>query len=298
MSRLAHELFAFDHGDETVGQKIYFRLLELFIVGYTIKFCWEWAVYTRTIEEVLLPLGVANYLDVSLLFGPLALVNAGTVTLLCVLGVFRWWRPAYLGALLFFHLQYVARYCLGEISHGSNLIGLGLLGLGAAALTFQRPVHRRRFTMGFLVFFIGLGYTSAAFCKLIGTGLAWPDGRHLWMWIAERQVDVTSRLGASDPNALQELILGDVHVGTLVLLFGLLAELCGVLMWVRRFRRPVLLLIAGMHLGIAASMNIFFAASTYLLFLLGLPWAAAIDWTLRHTTLFARRLRSTRFLSV
>ena len=131
--------------------------------------------------------------------------------------------------------------------------------------------------MGFLYFFIGLGYTSAAVCKLIGTGITWPDGRHLLLWIAERKVDTISKLGGFDPNLLQELVLADYHWGTVILTFGLVTELLAFLMWWRRFRYPVVLLVVSMHLGILVTMNIFFAASTYLLLLLGLPWDRLID---------------------
>ena len=298
MRALTRELFSFDDGPATAGEALYFRLLELFIVFFALKFCWTWGAYTQQIETVVLPLGFANYVDVSFMFDyGLSLVNAGLVTFFCLLGFARLWQPAYLGAFLLFHLQYVARYSLGEISHGSNLIGMGVLALALAALAFSDVTARRRFTVGFLYFFIGFGYTSAALCKLVATGLTWPDGRHLWMWIAERQVDTISKLGAFSPNVVQQLVLWDYHVGTLVLIFGLLAELCGILMWRRRFRYPVVLTIVSMHIGIAITMNIFFDASTYFLILLGFPWPMLIDCVLRQHEHVATRLTHWRFLS-
>jgi hypothetical protein len=277
---LGTELFEEDaDASETRGDRIYFRLVELFILAYAVWFCWDWGVYIQqNISSVLLPLGLANYVDVSFLFdNQVALINAGVVAVLSVVGFFRLWRPAYLLALLGFHFQYVARYSLGEISHGSNLIGMGVLGLGIALIAFRSESIRRRFTFGYLYFFIGLGYTSAAVCKLIGTGLYWPDGRHLLMWIAERKVDTFSKFGAFDPNVLQDLVLTDYRFGTAILLFGLLTEAVSVLMWWRAYRYPVVLLVVGMHIGIYFSMNIFFAASTYFLILLGLPWNRVID---------------------
>ncbi len=275
---LAPELFG-DDAPETRGDRVYFRLLELFILVYAAWFCWDWGFYIQqNISSVLLPLGLANYVDVSLFFDhQVALINAGLVTLLGALGFFRLWRPAYLLALISFHFQYVARYSLGEISHGSNLIGMGVLGLGIALLAFRSESMRRRFTFGFLYFFIGLGYTSAAVSKLIGTGLYWPDGRHLLMWIGERKVDTLSKFGAFDPNVLQDLVLTDYRFGTAILLFGLFAEAVSFLMWWKSYRYPIVLLVVGMHIGIYFSMNIFFAASTYLLILLGLPWNRVID---------------------
>lgn len=275
---LATQLFS-DDAPETRGDRVYFRLVELFILAYAVWFCWKWGVYIQqNVSSVLLPLGLANYVDVSFLFDHnVALLNAGLVALLGVAGFFRLWRPAYLLALLAFHLQYTARFSLGEISHGSNLIGMGVLGLGIALVAFRSESMRRRFAFGYLYFFIGLGYTSAGICKLIGTGITWPDGRHLLMWIAERNVDVLSTFGAFEPNVLQELVLTDYRFGTAILLFGLFAELASVLMWWRRWRYPVVLLLVTMHIGIYVAMNIFFAASTYFLILLGLPWNRVFD---------------------
>ena len=277
MERLANNLFDY-RSPYTLGKRVHFRLLELFVVVYTLVFCWEWGWYIQKIETVLLPLGIANHIDVSFMFDHnISVVNAAVISVLCLLGFFRLLtRYAYLGALLLFHLQYVSRYCLGEISHGSNFVGMSLLGLALALICFNEPQQRRGFTLGFLYFFLGLGYTSAGVSKLIGTGLAWADGRHLWLWIGERRVDTFSIFGAFEPNALQNLILQDVRLATLVLTFGLLTELSGVLMWWRRSRYVVILLLIGMHIGVALAMNILFDMYIYELALL-LPWWLLID---------------------
>ncbi len=273
LNTLSRELFTADAAG-TRGYRLYVRAVEFFLIVYMVNFCWDWGFYIqRNITEVILPLGIAQYLDVSFLFDHyLAVGNAALVTLLGGLGFLRIWRPSYALALALFHLQYTARYSLGEISHGSNLVGMGILALALTSLFFADERNRQRFTMGFLYFFIGLGYTSAAVCKLIGTGITWPHGQHLLLWIAERRVDTISKLGAFDPNVLQELILADYHWGTAALLFGLVAEALSFLMWWRRFRYPIVMLVVSMHIGILLTMNIFFAASTYLLILLGLPW--------------------------
>ena len=284
---LSRELFAFDQ-TETRGDRIYFRILELFIVAYAVWYCWDWGVYMQeNITSVLLPLGLAQYIDVSFMFNHyLGPVNAVFVAVLGLVGFFRLWRPAYLLTLLAFHLQYVARYSLGEISHGSNLIGMGVLGLGLALIIFRSESHRQRFTLGFLYFFIGLGYTSAAFCKMIGTGITWPDGHHLLLWIAERKVDTIAKLGAFEPSILQELVLQDFRFGTLFLLVGLVTESISFLMWWRKYRYVVIMLVVGMHIGIVLTMNIFFHASTYLLLLLGIPWNRVIDRILEWVPAF------------
>ena len=279
--RLSRELFSIGKSG-TRGDRIYFRVVELFLLAYAVWYCWTWGVYMQeNMTSVLLPLGIAQYIDVSFMFehyfGP---GNAVLVGVLGLLGFTRLWRPSYLLALFAFHLQYVARYSLGEISHGSNLIGMGILGLGIALLAFQSETNRQRFTFGFLYFFIGLGYTSAAVCKLIGTGITWPDGHHLLMWIAERKVDTLSKFGAFEPSVLQELVLADYRFGTLFLLIGLLTEAISFGMWWRRYRHLVVILVVGMHIGIFFTMNIFFHASTYLLLLLALPWNRIIDYVL------------------
>lgn len=277
---LSRELFAFDR-PETRGHRWHVHVVELFLVVFAAWFCWDWGFYIqRNITEVLLPLGIAQYIDVSFLFDhSLAVVNAALVTVFGALGFFRVWRPAYAVVFALFHLQYTARYSLGEISHGSNLVGMGILGLALTVLFFSKESNRRRFTMGFLYFFVGLGYTSAAVCKLVATGITWPHGHHMLLWIAERKVDVLSKFGAFDPNLLQEMILANYHWGTVVLAFGLVAEGLSVLMWWRRFRYYIVMMVVSMHFGILITMNIFFGASTYLLILLGLPWPAIINTT-------------------
>jgi uncharacterized membrane protein len=283
LQRLGRELFGFDR-PETTGDYLHFRVLELLLVGAAIHLCWTWGFYIHhNVSTPLLELGIAQYLDVSFMFDHyVAVGNAVLIIVLLALGLFRVWRPAYFGALLLFHLQYVSRYILGEISHGSNFVGMGVLALGLTHLVFTDPQRRRRFTFGFLYFFIGLGYTSAGMSKLIGTGITWADGHHLWMWIAERKVDVMGKFGAFEPNLLQELILSDVTVATLVLTFGHLVELSGFLVWWRRFRYPVMGLLVSMHVGIAFSMNIMFWWTTIILVLLMLPWGSLYD-QLRET---------------
>lgn len=278
LRRLTRDLFDFERPG-TTGEHLHFRLLEFVLAGAAGHLCWTWGWYIQqNVSEPLLRLGFAQYLDVSFMFDHyIAVGNALLIIGLLALGFFRAWRPAYLAALLLFHLQYVSRYILGEISHGSNLVGMGVLGLGLAHLWFSEERLRRRFTFGFLYFFIGLGYTSAGFCKLIGTGITWANGHHLWMWIAERKVDVMSEVGAFEPNLLQEIILSDVTVATLVLSFGHLVELAGVLAWWRRVRYPVMLLLVSMHIGIILSMNIVFFWTTTLLCLLALPWGTFYD---------------------
>ena len=276
LESLSDNLFGFAR-PETAGERWHVRLLEAFVVVFTIKFCWEWALYLPKIGAVVLPLGVANYLDVSFMFGWPAYANAALVTVAGAVGFAHRWKYAYLVALLGFHLQYAARYSLGEISHGSNFVGMSVLAFAVAAMFFSDATQRRRFALGSLYFFFGLGYSMAGVCKLIGTGPNWPDGRHFWLWLGERQVDVTSKFGAFDPNLLQQLAQDHYALATLVLGFGLLVELFGVAMWWRRTRYLILPALIGMHLGVAISLNIWFEAYIYQLALMALPWPLVLD---------------------
>lgn len=300
MTKLIRNLFPFD-APESDGDRLFYRLLELFIVAYTIRFMWEWGAYIPKIEEVVLPLGIAQYIDISFMFeGSRGLWNAAAVTIAALAGYLRIFPGAAYGiALAGFHIQYVARYSLGEISHGSNLIGVSMMALAAGAVFFSDPMHRRRFTLGFMYFFIGLGYTTAAFSKLIGTGIHWPDGRHMWLWIAERWVDVTSMYGSWELNPLQELMVEHVWLGTVVLAFGLVVEFFGFLMWFARTRFYIVPLIIAMHLGVLMTMNIFFEAFTYQLLLLGFAWPVLFDRMLeRRSSTLLTRLSHSNFVAV
>jgi len=194
-------------------------------------------------------------------------------------GLFRLSRFGYPAAFALMHLQYASRFVLGEISHGSNVIGMALLGMSLAAIFFRDPILRRRFVLGFVLFFVGLGYTSAALSKLVASGPLWVDGSHLWMWINERTVDVYSITGVLSHNLLQRILLNSRLLSTLLLSFGLVTELFGITMWYRR-RWIVMTLLFGMHIGILMSMKINFPANNAMLLILAYPWADFIDRSL------------------
>ncbi|MEZ4700465.1 MAG: hypothetical protein R2834_09050 [Rhodothermales bacterium] len=272
MATFTAKLFALDR-ELTPGEILYHRAFEAFIVYWVVYFAWTWGFYIGRIGEVVLPLGIASHIDISFMFNRTApLVVAGLMTAAMLMGFLGKWKYGYAAGLLLMHLQYTARYCLGEISHGSNIIGFCLLALALGALAYQSRVHALRFALGFSFFFVGLGYSSAALCKLIATGPSWVDGSHLWMWIAERTVDTFSMTGVVEYNALQELALSYKPVATLILTFGLLTEAFGFLMWFPKTRPYIAILLIGMHIGILLSMKINFPANTYTLLLLGFPW--------------------------
>lgn len=274
---LLKNLFDFE-AEESRGEVLFFRLFELFVAVGTIKLAWEWGLYTLRISDIVLPLGIARYVDVSFMFdSPLPLINAVVISLLMLAGFFRMSRFAYFAAFLLLLPQYAARFSLGEIPHSSNMLGMTLLGLSLAIVSFRDARHRRRFTLGFAYFYIGLGYTLAGISKLVGTGFKWSDGRHMWMWIYEKSIDSFAKTGALEFNVFQELLLSEIWISTVFLTMGLLTELGAFLVWWKRFRMPVMVGLLALHLGIYLVMNIFFVLAFYELILLAFPWPAWLD---------------------
>lgn len=281
MRSLFDNLFDFGR-EETRGEVVFFKVFEVFILYATIGLAWDWGLYLERIDEVVLELGLARYLDVSVMFGPWqGPLVAALVTAAALVGFFRGSRYGYPVAFVLLVWLYAARFCLGEIPHSANLAGMTLLGIALAHAAFSEPRVRRRFTLGFTYLSVGLAYTSAGICKMIATGITWPHGRHLQIWIYEKMTDTFSKTGVWEFHWLQELVLEHQGLGTIILSFGLLSELFAFLSWWRSLRTPVILAIIGLHLGIFYVMGILFRLSIYELFLLGLPWAAWLDHLLR-----------------
>lgn len=266
----------FDPGRQVnIGELLHFKVFELFVVIYVLAYSWSWGLYTQRVnEEVILPLGVANYVDVSFFFDHnLALIIAALISVLTLLTFFRLGsRWFYLIVMILFHLQYVIRYSQGAIPHSQNLIGISVILLAVGSLVFPGNKFFPRFVFGGVIFFIGLGYTSAFFSKLIGTGFHWFYGEHLWLWISEKSVDILSREGAHQANFLQQLALQHITIASLILLSGWLIELIGFTMWFKKLRPYTTTLLIGMHFGILLTMNIRFDAFVMQLIIVGYPW--------------------------
>jgi len=273
-------LFQYDR-PETKGEFIFFKLFEFLILYQVLFFAWDWGNYIPALGDVILPLGIAHYLDISFMFGWIAWLNAALITLFVLWGFLRQQRFPYFISFLLFHLQYTARFSQGEISHGANLTGMSLLALGLAYAVFSTPVQRRKTTIGLVLFFVGIGYTSAAFTKLIGTGFTWPDGRHLWLWIAERATDRLSQSGSFQFNAIQEIVLQNYGVATLFLVAGWITEFLGFALWFRKIRSFIAVALIGLHFGVLISMNISFSAFVEILIIIGFPWYKLFDFLLR-----------------
>jgi hypothetical protein len=276
MTRLITQLFDYERR-ETIGEILFYRAFELMIMYWVVSFAWKWGLYIQRLGDVVLPLGIANYIDISFMFvGGMSIWNAALITAAFLIGLLRLSRFGYPVAFLLMHLQYASRFVLGEISHGSNVIGFALLGMALAAVFFRNPIERRRFVLGFSLFFVGLGYSSAALSKLVASGPMWVDGSHLWMWIRERTVDTYSLTGVLSNNLLQRILLDSRLLSTLLLTFGLVTEIFGFTMWYRK-RWIVMTLLFAMHIGILLTMKINFPANNAILIILAYPWSGVID---------------------
>ena len=256
------------------AQNIYFKVFEFFVLYNVIYLAWYWGLYSLKITDVVLPLGIATMIDISFMHGNnLPLINAGLITLVMIAAFFRkgphW---IYMVVFVLLHFQYVARFSIGEIPHSANLLGMALFSFAVGMIFFKDKVHLYRFIFGFTLFYIGLGYFSASMSKLIGTGPSWIDGRHLWLWIAEKGTDILGREGAFDYNFVQTLALNSIPVATLMLFIGIFTEFIGPLVWFRKTRPYAILALVGMHYGVMLSMNIRFDAFMIELLLVGLPW--------------------------
>jgi hypothetical protein len=287
MNKLLHNLFKLDAPD-SVGTKLQLRAFELFIVSYTIFYCWEWAYYIQRLSDVILPLGLANYINIEFFFGTnLAFVNAGLITVFTLVPLLtkrlRW---SYAPAFILFHLQYVVRFSQGQIPHSSNLVGFGLLGLALGAVFIRDIKQALPFAFGFTLFFTGLAYTSAGISKVVATGITWPDGYHLWLWISEKSVDQLSRTGEVQINGIQQLALSSRFIATLILLSGILTELFAFLLWWKKLRPFIITLLILMTIGIYITMNIFFKAFLIELIIIGYPWNRFVNYMLNYSDTF------------
>ncbi|MCK6541807.1 hypothetical protein L6Q79_03880 [bacterium] len=273
MNQLSALLFQSWYASDN-DEKFHFRLFEFFVLSGSIYYAWSWADYIRQISDNIHPLGIAQHVPIDFMYGNmiphLFAIVITTLAFLIFLG--RAHRYAHAIILVLLHLLLVARDAMGEIGHSANFIGLSVLALAVAYASCGQDGERRRMALGLTVFFIGLGYVSAALCKLIATGVFWPDGMHLALWIAEKKIDTIARTGIYEANPLQQMVLTHHSAGTLMLGFGLTAELLGFLIWWKRFRPYITLLLVAMHTGISLTMNIRFDSFILQLLILGLPW--------------------------
>jgi hypothetical protein len=268
---------------ETNGDILLFIIFETVIIYQVILISWRWAIYIPHLSRVAAPVGIANFMDISFMFtAPYALINAALITLFVLLGYFRKGRFFYLLAILGMHLQYAARFSQGKVSHGTGLTGMALLILALTALFIIDREERRKVAVGLVIFFISVGYTSAAVCKLVATGPQWIEGHHLILWMKERGLDLYSQHGAFSFNTIQQILLNHHILATVALACGLITELCSFLLCLRKTRWIEATLLIGMHIGIVLMMDISFIYFLFILIVLGYPWARLFDYWLQR----------------
>lgn len=273
------QMFEFDR-PVTLAEERVFRVFELFVTAALCYFCWTWALEVGRLGEGAFQVWTPKYFGSLLNPQSLALLNAGLITLLFALGWFRVFdRYMYLGALLLIHVQFVGRYWPDVGLHQSQMVGLGLVALALAFFFFDSSALRLRFTFGASYVLIGAGYVLAAVSKLRQGGWEWIDGNNFQMMLAANQVHRIARDRPFEYNALQELIMSHGWLGAVILGIGLLTELTAFLLCVRRFRIYSATAILLMHVGVVATMNIWFAWNMTIVLLLGYPWAVLLGST-------------------
>ncbi len=283
MNKLFRNSFAFA-SEPGHGMRLHYKLFELFVFGCLIWFCFHWAAGMGTVSAVQSAGGLANYLPVEWMYGTFfPYINASLITLLLGLGFFRVMPKLTLtSSLLLVHFQYVARYTMGKLPHESVFLGMALLAIVLAVWMIPSPRDRIRFVFIFLLFFMGLGYVMSGFVKIIGTLLVnpdgfWSDGRHLWLWIASRQVSVLTAEGSFNPGLLQVIAQKSWFLATAMLTYGLIAELLGFLLWFDRTRWISAVLLIGLHTGIGMVMGLFFPFFIAQLVFVGFRWDIVLN---------------------
>ena len=158
-SKISRDLFG--HPDEvTNAHFVYLKIFEFFTAWMTIKLAWEWGLYTLKITDVVLPLGLARIIDISFMHNQyMPIINAILITIIVLVSFLRvGFKWQYMVAFILLHIQYVARFSIGEIPHSANLAGMALFSFAMGTLFFDQKDNRYRFIIGITIFYIGFGY--------------------------------------------------------------------------------------------------------------------------------------------
>lgn len=262
----------------TEGEKKVFGLFEWFVVLTMTGFAWDWSLKATGSDGAAFAAWAAEHQFMGLSGQALVSINAALITALLAMGRFRNdTRVAYLAAIPLLHLQLLARYAPGPGLHHSYLPGMMLLALATAFLLFRSPQQRMRFGLGMSYVFVAIAYTLAAASKVRQSGLAWLDGDNLLMWLTRNQVHRISKEQSYEFNVLQEYVMDNPVLGTVVLSPGLVVESLAFLFLFKRIRPYYAALLLMMHVGIAGLMKIYFPFNMAILLILGFPWARFFD---------------------
>lgn len=268
------------------GELLFFKLFELYILSTAIWLSWQWAVQMPKDAGLPFPAGIAQWVDVHLVMnGEAGYLNALVISVLSICAFFRIQVRWVFGAiLLLLHFQYIARFSLGKLTHSANFVGLALLAFAIGFIQFRNQKERLRFVLGFILFFMGLAYVSSAMSKLIGTGLTWCDGHHLWLWMAQKQVDFFSTFGILPVGGLQQIVMTNYGLASLFLLAGLVTELTGFLLWWQKTRPYSATAILALHIGIGLTLHIYFTGMALMVLLIGFRWPLLLDKAFQKKT--------------
>lgn len=249
------------------------RALEIVTTLLAVRAAMSWTIDLGTIHSVTTPTGIGTLVDLSPLYGTVVpwSIFAGIVVSLLV-GVTGWSRHAYFVAVALLHLQFCLRFVHGKVPHTEHLLGLVLLGFGVAHVVTRDPVRFRRLSLEYATGALVALYFLAAVTKLAVTGPSWVDGANLALWISRKHLDVFSASGIEPHGYLADLALRSRLVGTSILSAGLLIELASPLAFVERFRRRMLLLFMGLHVGISLTLHIHFVNCLAILLTMAFAW--------------------------
>ena len=270
--------FEFDR-PVTRSEQLMFRILETYVVVSLVHAAWAWAAALTQQLPGPNARGLAHHFDLSFVFGnQLSWCIAGAVSFFLFLGFSRcktgW---CYLAALVLLDVLGVCRYSSGNMPHPTNIAGMTLLAIAVAFLVFWKTEERIRYAYGLTCFFAGLGYTLSAACKWRSSGLAWIDGRNLWLWMIRWEHDLFAKSGQFRISAIQEMVLEQEWLATCILASGLAIESVAILICVPRFRPFIAGALICMHAGIGIVMKIFFWQNILILTMVGIPWHLLID---------------------
>ncbi len=169
-----------------------------------------------------------------------------------------------------------------HVAHATNLLlivnalwyhcdGPEIRRARAAGRFWQTPLYPG-WAYGLSVFCLGMFYGWSGLSKLKASGLAWPNGLSLQLWV---------RLWGDPDSWATRLILADRRLARFLQTTTLLGELGGLVAVVSRRLRPLVgLALIGFHGGAIAVFGWGFHANVVLLALVFLPFPEGIRWLL------------------
>ena len=112
--------------DPTFGDRIIFRVFEIFVLSRLMQYSWKWTLGSLTIDQPTIYRGLNNVFDLSFLSSqPAAFISFGLILLFFTFGFFRKLTGvSYLTSMVVLHCQSSMAYSVGHMPHKSYLLGL------------------------------------------------------------------------------------------------------------------------------------------------------------------------------